>query len=394
MNVEDIIEILAGLHKDYNIPLASSDYNLITSLGRQTFRGIGFTDRQLELAKTKIKDYLDQLLDAGIDPKEVSSTRLEVRMIDRSKWIQILDEDKIGVRFVFNKKYIEKIEALKKITGGDYVKENKTHVIPYSEKNLYDIINLFPQFEIQDELKEQYKELQEMSRNKKNYVPGIYGFKLSNFSDKAIETMISTIGEPDENTLPLYKDRSNMFGIEHFDQEDLEEALTSLSILSKKIIMRTETRVLINSKEYTLDNLFQSILELYRLPLLVILDEDKAYEQLVDVYSKLRYVFPSESQTVLFRKENNNSENQAFNNYIKDNNINCSLDKDPKVVYISNNKLPKPLVKSNWVPDAALYYNQLVGRGIVGTYTDELDLTICYSDDAISMWFNKGIEKL
>ena len=52
-----------------------------------------------------------------------------------------------------------------------------------------------------------------------------------------------------------------------------------------------------------------------------------------------------------------NEYNSNFNQYIKDNNLNNSLDKSTKVVYIRSNKIPKPLLKLNWNANSVLLLN-------------------------------------
>ena len=72
-----------------------------------------------------------------------------------------------------------------------------------------------------------------MSNNEDDYIPGIYSFKLKNLSDKAINFMISSIGEPTKDNLAIYNDRKDQLGLYHFDQQELEDSLNALTVLSK-----------------------------------------------------------------------------------------------------------------------------------------------------------------
>ena len=50
---EDCLELLIGLHTGPKFDVESPDVNFLGSIARQTFRGIGFTDRQYEAVKEK-----------------------------------------------------------------------------------------------------------------------------------------------------------------------------------------------------------------------------------------------------------------------------------------------------------------------------------------------------
>ena len=409
--IEDLLEILAGLKGEANIKVESSDQNLLYSMARQVFRGTGFTDRQYELTKEKILKYKDQFvnLDYDID-LTIDNLRIPLRQIDRSRWIKLVDSQGpnrvfestkapfIAVRFIFQKKLINNIEAVKRSLGeGDYDKENKIHYFPFSERAVYEIISNFNKtnnFEIQEELKEYYEKLKYMANNKEKFIPGIYGLKLKNLHQKGLEYALSTIGEPDLNNLYHYYDQKEKYGISHVDEEDLEKSIKSLLPLSKKIIKRKKSQVLVNNKTYTKENLAEVILELYRFPLLIVLDQNQCYDQLIQYHKAFNGIIPNESCSVLFRLDNND-EGIEFNQYIKRNNLNNLVDNNTKIVYISNNKLPKPLLKSNWQPSCALlnYCGKTYGSSKTEHYLTQLDLVIHY-DETVSQWMKRNIEEL
>ena len=52
--VEDYIELLTGFQGSADITLDSSDHSLMFSFAKQISNSIPFTDRQCDLAKTKI----------------------------------------------------------------------------------------------------------------------------------------------------------------------------------------------------------------------------------------------------------------------------------------------------------------------------------------------------
>lgn len=410
ITVEDCIEVLAGIQKQNGeFKLERSDYNLITSLARQTFRGIGFTDRQHVLAKEKILYYKTQFDNNGYDiDVAIDNTRLEIRKIDRSRWVRVVDKHNlaqqshdegpwIAIRFIFQKKLISNITNIKnKIGDGVYDKESKIHYFPLTENSVYHIISNFNEennFDVQEELKHYYGKLEYMKNNKDKFVPGIYNLTLKNLHQKGLEYAISTIGEPDIDNLCHYYDQKERFGLHHFDDEDLERSLNSLSVLSKKIVLRQKTNILVNSTEYTRSNLVESVLELYRFPLLIVLNENTCYDELVEYYKAFSGIILNESCSVLFRLDNN--EGAEFNNFIRQKGLNNPVDNSTKIVYISSSKIPKPLLKSDWTPVTAItnYSGRQYGSDKIDSLLNELDLVIHYDSD-ISPWKRKIIEKI
>ena len=387
-----------------------SDYNLVTSLARQTFKGIAYTDRQYEVAKQKILYYKNQYEDNGYDIEfALENLRLPLRQIDRSRWVKIVDspadniyhtDDQglwIAIRFIFQKKLINSIESIKNSLGdGIYDKEDKTHYFPLNETTVYTILSVFNEqngFEIDDQLNEYYGKLLNMKNNKEEHLPGIYGLKLKNLHQKSFDYAVSSIGEPNIDNLCHYYDQKEKFGLCHFDDEDLKQSMQSLTPLAKKIVSRSKTQVQISTKEYTLENLAEIVLELYRFPLLIVLDENNCDSELVQFHKAFNGIIPNESCSVLFRLDNTDK-GVEFNQYIKHNNLNNLVDNNTKIVYISNNKVPKPLLKTDWFPSSAITtYSGRSSKGKTDSYLAGLDLVIHY-DDEVSQWKRNLIEKI
>lgn len=409
--VEDCIEILVGLQEQegtFNID--RSDYNLVTSLARQTFKGTAYTDRQCELAKQKIIYYKTQYEDNGYDIEvAIDTLRMPLREVDRSRWVKIVDSPDnilerqqsdgpwIAVRFIFQKKLISSIEAIKSSLGdGIYDKENKIHYFPFNEKTVYQIISIFNEennFEVEEQLKEYYGKLVNMKDNKENYLPGIYSLKLKNLHQKSFDYALSSIGDPDIDNLCRYYDQKDRFGLNHFDEEDLIQSMRTLTPLTQKIVNRKKTQVQISPKEYTIENIAESVLELYRFPLIVVLTEKDCYSELVQFHRAFNGIIPNESCSVLFRLDNN-PDGVEFNQYIKHNNLNNLVDNSTKIVYINNNKIPKPMLKSDWLPSAAITTTTSRSPGAkTDSYLEGLDLVMHYDDD-VSPWKKKLIENI
>jgi len=261
-----------------------------------------------------------------------------------------------------------------------------------SERAVFEIVNRFQnkQFNIDKDILDLYEKIENMNNNKNNYVPGVYNYKLKNLNERATNFIISSIGEPSEETLALYKDRQQLFGLQHFDQPALNNSLSHYSTLSKGIINRTKSQVLVNSTQYTLNNVAESLLELDRFPLLVLISDSDPLDDLYRMHQSLKGFIDDTDSSVLFRLDN--AVNFEFNDYIKKNNLNSKLDKNTKVVYINYN-ITKPLINSGWKPSAVLLLSSNRFNSKVKVFVEESDLVIHYDTD-VSPFLQHSVETI
>jgi len=402
---ESCIEILSGTHPTHSFTgqgTQNNDKSLLLSLSKQTYKGTPYTDRQYALAKEKINLYRHILKDAGVDVDiAINNLRFPLRQIDRSRWISIKEKDNanyIAVRFSFNKKLISVIESLRsKENKKMYDDIKKIHYFPYTESNIYNIVSILKDrnFDVDDNLKQEFDKVQMMKNNKKDYVPGVYGFKLKNLNSKAVEYIISDIGaEPTLDNLALYKDRDALYGIEHFDNDDLDESVKHLTALSQRIVRRTKTHVLVDKNVFNVNHIAESVLELNRYPMLVCLAPTNDLDDLSTVYQCFRNIFSNDDFSVLYRKDNDTADNKYFNQFVKQNSLNNSLGNNSKIVYTIQDKLNKPLLKTTWKPKSALVFGctKISPKNKLDTYLGEMDL-VMYYDTEVSP-FLRNVEKI
>ena len=404
MYVEDYLELIAGLsekHTDKKFFLHTRDQTLINSLARQTFQATPLTDRQHELTKRKLLEYKEQFDVYSFNnlEEDLNNLRMPLRQIDRSKTITPYNDDNgewIAVRFPFSKKMIKHIDFLQSLQlKKQYDKSTKTHYIEFNEKNVYAIIDrlLNCNFDVEKSLIDFYRKLKEMEDNKEDYAPGIYGLTIKNLHDKAIDYAISAIGEPTVKNLAAYKDRENILGLQHFDDIELQKSIANLQPLTKRILSRDKTAVWVDSNEFTFNNVVESILELYRLPIVIVLPKGREYDSLIETHESFRNIIFNENISVLFRLDNDDDEGYEFNSYVKKNTLNSPLDKNTKIVYINNNKLPKPLIANNWLPEVAILYGNSRMANNVQLYMNTCDLVIHFTDVELP-WGKQDIEKI
>ena len=113
------------------------------------------------------------------------------------------------------------------------------------------------------------------------------------------------------------------------------DSMMGLNALSKQLIDRPSTAVMVNSKKWTLDNLLDSLFEMDRLPIAVVLDDETALDTLIEMHRRLTLRIPTEQMSVMFRLDKGKKDADAFNQFVRDKALNNYVDKNTKVVYIN-----------------------------------------------------------
>jgi len=381
--IEDLLESLAGLKKNISLELETTDATIINSIARQVFRGTALTDRQFALMQEKLKSYKEkfEVFDCDFD-KAVSTLRQPLREIDRSKYIKIcksseeiplagIDENRqwFKVRFPFSKNLIMNINNIPNKNNNTYFHEKGSHEHYFikTESMIYQVIDKFidRNFDIDSEIIKLYNQIKAIKDNPLDHLPCIFDEKVYNVSND-VKKEISNL-----SYLQII-DRHKRHGLINLTKTDKTDVLSN-------IVYRTDTFYLSNPNTETLDQVTDCLYQLDRFPLLVVLDESHAEEQLYQCYTNFKNVCLSTEQSVLFRQEGQTD----FNKFIKSKKLNNWVDKDTKIVYISCNKLPKVLLKSNWSPIASLMFGGRANRN-VDTYIRETSDLIINRDVMIS----------
>ena len=367
--IEDCLEILAGFRKESDgFALVKEDYTIMYSIAKQVFKGTALTDRQFALMQTKLLSYSDQFNKADI-PLELNNLRNPIRSINREKYIR-LQGNKIKVRFPFKKSDIMLINELShKAKGYDHKKGSHEHFFDYTEQNVLGLLDRFVSkgFVIDKEIEIVYHEIKHMEQQKDRYVPGIFDMKLKNVSDKISSLMKDDLGELTNKTFLKYVDRKFKYGLEHIEGTPPPKNIIESIAFRDKIAYESKP-----SKE-PLESLLESLWNLNRFPLLVVLDKENAEKQLHSMLTYYRDILNVEQQSVLFRLENKDA---GFNQLVKDRKLNNWVDKSTKIVYISKDKLPKLLVNCDWNPTAVLCFDSAIDKNLNVFLCSTCDLII------------------
>ncbi len=404
LTIEDCLEILAGFNNKIDIGMISSDYTILSSMARQVSKKVGLTDKQYDLCRKKLlENYRSKFIEKEIDlDAAVNRLRTPLRQIDRRKFIRInTPEDQHSlvstapsdliknsqwfcVRFPFSKKLISEIESsISDRRNYWHAKGSHEHFFVMNEHNIFNIIDTFKDkdFVIDEQLLDFYNRILEIKNNPDSYVPTIKDCKLINVSDRARKIAEEELGPLEKDNLVLYIDRKRRYSI-NFIKDKINP-----TNLAEQIALRKDADFLSKPSECDLKNLLSAIHNLKRYPLLVIVDEKQAEEQVYEIFNFVRHIVDNKEQSVLFRLDSDTG--SSFNEYIKKNNLNNWVDKNTKIVYINNIKLPKLLISGSWRPTAALIFGTFPVKFIDAYVTSHCDLII-YRDESVSP-FSKRI---
>ena len=368
--IEDALEILGGATpRNLNIRLDTSDKLLVKSLARQVKSGVALTDRQLDLAVAKLVKYKSGLNQNNVDVDHlvlVRPLRMPIREIDRTQLIKvdtcpITNIPAIAVKFVFSKRISQIWKELISTLSGVVHQVAGVSYVSLTEVNVKILVEeLSPmEFIVDRSIMKIYEKIEEISENPTDFAPHI-DFKnnqvtLNNSNSHLEAFMNMKFPLVNNDNFLMYLDTVKKCGIFHKTPEILKKLEnTQSSALTKKVILETETRFRCDPDTYTVENLVQVISELQQWPLVVILEENSAFSQVVLAHTALSKFISNNEMTVFFRLDNNNKDHTEFSQFVKDHSLNNYIDSKVKVVFITKNRIPKPLLKADWHPETAL----------------------------------------
>ena len=388
--IEDLLEILAGLQGQSKMQIEASDATIMYSIARQSFKGTALTDRQYALMKEKLQTYRDQFtaLDYDFD-RAVENLRLPLRQIDRSKYVKIVDHPSdivynsdnlskfIKIRFPFRKTDIMLINEINHNPNADYyhVKGSHEHYFSFTEQNVFNVVSRFidKNYSIDAELIDLYNEISNIKNNITDHVCSIVGDTIVNMNPTLKKLAISEVGKINKENKILYIDRQRRYGVNFIDAAKEPMSLT------EKIAYRSNKTYHSRPSKENMSEVLSTLWKLQRFPLLVVLDKEHAENQLHEMITFYRDILSSEEQSVLFRQDGDSE----FNLLIKDRRLNNWVDKNTKIVYISNDKLPKLLLQTDFQPFTTLSYTSSINH-IVDTFINFNSDLVVYREEEMS----------
>ena len=178
MYIETLIETLAIFGKN----LDKWDHGIILSFYTQTTKGVGFTEKQTNLAIIMLKKYASQL--SVLCKKDIAPSidyptyKYSIRKLNLEKKISIVPylnfSKAIKLEFPFNEKLINHIkENRSKLPNVFWDANQKSWFFELNEKNILYVVELtkLEQFDIDQEFKNYADQIEDIITNLENYVP-------------------------------------------------------------------------------------------------------------------------------------------------------------------------------------------------------------------------------
>lgn len=367
INIEDLITTLA--YK--NIAKCNNwDKTLIYSFSDQISRGLGFTEKQANLACKILRKHtavLSAFYRTDITPFLSSPTyRNPIRTVITVKKISIVEDSTyiklIKAEFPYNDKIVEEIKrcswSRSQIDNSDsfyaaWNKELKAWTFNLCEQSIKFTSELFKENEFiwDQEFKNYYQQCLEIQSNLEKYVPMLAldqnGLKYLNIDENVPKL------ESNDPISAIFEARKR--GILVWDNNIEQELQNSnLQTVTKEFLKTNPSENFdINSDQMPIECLADFIK--YMTPCLIIIPGGFELEKLQESHNLLTHSnIRADEVSVTFRLPSTTG--KEFNQYVKDHKFNNPLSDQIKVIFVSS-KLTKPLIKSN------INFNSVINLG-------------------------------
>lgn len=365
MYIEDLMDRLAcngSYIFDSSLPIAQSDYEVISSMSDQIQRGNAYTEKQRALALKLVDKYGGYLtLALGMNVIMILQNpqfRNPVRVLSADKLISFKEDQNnnrtISVRFPYNTELVERIKKHKSglpIFDADLIRwnsESRDWEFPLSELNVMFLASFISAgFTIDEELLHFYTQIQEIEMHIEDYVPMVV-FENNRFS---FRNVIGTIPQPISNNVIEVLLLARQYGITCWD-DAIDEALHSIEPSIYSFLKNATNHPEIQPQDTYLDTI-KDILT-FSENVLFVIPGGSELEHLTYAHEYLKSIgYTNEQMTVMFRLDS--SFGQMCNSYIKENKLNSPISGKIKFIFISG-KIPKPLIESGKNFDAVIHF--------------------------------------
>lgn len=373
-----LIELYKSPHLASGRIFEDRDRRILSSLARQIISGNFLTENQGNLLVKIFKENLSKLTvtDARYELAVVNpSWTYPFRVVEQIRKIYLGKEgtNTFIIDFTFNKRLKQKIADLsKEVDGNLCLTSSRQYSLPLTEKNIYAVVKTFKNqnFEIDQKIMNFYHEISKFLENKDDP----FDIFLTN-DTKLLSKLENEIGTvvPENNLLLLDRKIRYQYNIL---REILEDTL------SAKIANRKDSKIFINSRLVSLNEIISSLKELRRLPLLIIFDQYEVTESLNFLKNLNTAVQDSNISKlgIYFRFDSGVENAKEFNSLIGSLSFNQRLEADTEIVGIASGKLPKFMLKSDWYPKSVLNLQHSFKNNRTGVYCDAVDLIINYGE--------------
>lgn len=378
MTVDQILKTLTQQIKTVDFKISAKDRRILISLSGQIDQGNFLTENQANLLLKILKENTSTITLDGIDLEKELQLPLwsqNFRVIEKIRKIYLPEShpDQIFIEFTYDKRLKNKLLSLNgKISGSVTSISAKIHAVAFCEKNIHMVVKEFAgdRFDIDEKI---FIFDQEIRRILKDNINPYNVFQLENeILKKSIENEIGPISH---DNLLLLQDRKFRY------QYQISEKIAEKS-LTADIAQRQSTKIFVDSKKVSLVSLVKSIKELHRFPLLLIFDGhvSKTDKKSLDLLTEAIAINNIDDQVGIYFRFNQATDLSNFNTAIADLKYNKNLGPNTTIAGISNNKIPKFLVNSEWKPNSIISFTANFRNNKSYVYFSDVDLAIYYTD--------------
>lgn len=285
------------------------------------------------------------------------------------------DAEVLVVEFAFSASIRKKVTALSKVVSGlIQAQSGRMFYADYTEKNIVALIDELSEFkfDVDEKLKNFYETIK--SWKKTDFEDQ---FRLTNIVHENFQKQITAdLGIDTAIDQNIIRDRSQRY--QYFTEKSEKDPENLVDVVAN----RYSSKVWINRKETSLDEVFEMLSTLKRFPVLIVFDSfdsKSCAEEMQKIGEILEKTGLSESVGIYFRLDNSEV-GKEFNQLIKDKKYNCQLTASTKVVGVQSGKIPKFFLKTDWKPMSVLSIGSPLRNSKTAVYANCCDLIISYSD--------------
>lgn len=379
LTIDDLlIKIEANGFENLSASIPARDRRILKNMAK-LIRLPGFiTESQGRLLIKILQENLESLNFIGhelIPSLKIPSWTKDFKVVNSVKRITVIKNADgvplIDIEHTFNKDVKKTISELGRTLEGNYGAINGMHTyFLLTEKNVFNIVNGLKKyhFEKSSQIQSLYDEINAIDKHKY-----IKSFDIEEIHHSFLKTLlIEDIGTTENNL--LLEDRKLKF------QYSVNSGVSGDELVAK-IATRKNNKIFINSNQYSLDEVAQSIRQLKRVPLLFIFDEynvKSSLDNLILVKGVLDRMEITPNMGVYFRFPNE-GQGEEFNKLVSDSGYNKKLDADNKISIIANGKLPKFFLKNSWYPKSVISFSNQLRNNKTSVYCNECDLIVYYN---------------
>lgn len=320
----------------------------------------------------EIEKNIDLILDTPLWSKQFR----KIEQVRKLKIVQRPDgEQSLSIEFTFSSQ-IRKIlvNLTKQIENLIQVNAGKIFHADLTEKNIITLVDaLSPHnFDIDEAIKTHYETIKSWSEIEVKNQFLITNISHSNFQ-KQITNDLGISTPIDEN---IIADRGMRY------QYYVEKHRILTENLTKQIAWRASTKIWIDSKSHSLEDVIKSLVELKRLPVMIVFDRyntESTIENLRILGDALEKNGIVDNVGIYFRMPNDDN-GKPFNEFISERQYNSQLDEHTKVVGVQGGKIPKFFLANSWKPMSVISIGVALRHSKTAVYANYSDLVITYSD--------------